>query len=64
MLYCSFYYVKRVDNNTYHYQKSYGVTNVGTMPDTMGRTSSLSTKTLEQVEEIDKDLQRRRQIDQ
>jgi len=43
---------------------SYGVTNVGTMPDTMGRTSSLSTKTLEQVEEIDKDLQRRRQIDQ
>ena len=50
------YYVKRVNSNTYQYQKSFGATDAGTTPDTLGWTGSVSTKTLAQVEEIDKDL--------
>ena len=38
------YYIKKIDSNTYQYQKSYGATNLGTMPDTMGRNSRVSTK--------------------
>lgn len=50
------YYVKRVNGDNYQFQKSYGTTYSATTPSKMGKADDVSSKTLAQIEDIDKDL--------
>lgn len=51
-----FYYVKRVDSNTYQFQNNYGTSYSATSPSKMGNAGDTETKALAQIEEIDKGL--------